>query len=628
MTLRKLAFFPTPYPDECYYSIFCRYFARSGSLSHQRIIGELFGEKQGLTAFVFLPRRLELVETWIDKESGVTREMLALQHSSYPYFSVSFTESVFENMEKAIQTGKADRKLELQTIRKCTRSYWPEYLRYCPVCAREDLRKYGETYWHRLPQFPGVEYCPKHLCRIENSDISLKEISAFFRPASYALKSLPKKSAGRDPYKKKRLQLARDTAWLLKHGHEMGGCHKIAQKYKELFMERGVTTAQGVLHRESIQEEFIRYHGEEFLKETLPDDENHFLYWLQFLNVSVSEHLRPLHHILLMEYLRGSVENFHLAIPDIEPYGNGPWPCVNKVCPCYGKDSARKVLVTYINGLTIGHFQCDYCGMKYQRSRPELEFEEYAGHVAILEYGSLWYNMLRDCVEVKKLPLYETVKVMRSTMTTVQRRADEIGLNLNMNRKGCIYREKDFASIDPSQYYRQKVQEALEKQPELTAQELDEIVPGAYAWFHKNDFQWLKARLVIDQEKRHWVEWEKQRLKSLKAAYDHIQRTGDPDRRITIGWLCSTAGLRENEIKGRLHRFPSIRAFLEEVVEPKEVWLRRRITAIAKEKSLVGEPLTLADIKNGMGLKPNTYKKYALYMKELIQQLNNASFEI
>ena len=46
-------------------------------------------------------------------------------------------------------------------------------------------------------------------------------------------------------------------------------------------MERGVTTAQGVLHRESIQEEFIRYHGEGFLKETLPDDESHFLYWLQ-----------------------------------------------------------------------------------------------------------------------------------------------------------------------------------------------------------------------------------------------------------------------------------------------------------------------------------------------------------
>ena len=62
-------------------------------------------------------------------------------------------------------------------------------------------------------------------------------------------------------------------------------------------------------------------------------------------------------------------------------------------------------------------------------------------------------------------------------------------------------------------------------------------------------------------------------------------------------------------------------------MEPKEVWLRRRITAIAKEKALIGEPLTLADIKNGMGLKPNTYKKYAIYMKELIQQLNSASFE-
>ena len=107
-----------------------------------------------------------------------------------------------------------------------------------------------------------------------------------------------------------------------------------------------------------------------------------------------------MHYILLMECFCGSPENFLTAEPENEPYGKGPWPCVNKLCPFYGKDSARRIWFAYINGKIRAQFQCSYCGMKYQRSNPEQEFQEYANEVIILEYGSLWYDTLRDCVEV------------------------------------------------------------------------------------------------------------------------------------------------------------------------------------------------------------------------------------
>lgn len=165
--------------------------------------------------------------------------------------------------------------------------------------------------------------------------------------------------------------------------------------------------------------------------------------------------------------------------------------------------------------------------------------------------------------------------------------------------------------------------ELLELQPEMTAKELEEQVPGAYAWFNKNDFKWLKQRLVIDQEKHYWVEWEQEQLAVLKNAYEKIKETGDPDRRVTIGWICTVAGLRENEIKGRLHRFPDIRAFVDEVVEGKEEWLVRRFKKIAAKKKSVGDDLRLSDIKREMGLKPNTYHKYADFIEKMIIELNN-----
>ena len=35
-------------------------------------------------------------------------------------------------------------------------------LKFCPACAKEDMRKYGVSYWHRIHQVPGIEACPSH----------------------------------------------------------------------------------------------------------------------------------------------------------------------------------------------------------------------------------------------------------------------------------------------------------------------------------------------------------------------------------------------------------------------------------------------------------------------------------
>ncbi len=47
------------------------------------------------------------------------------------------------------------------------------YLRYCPLCAKEDRNVYGETYWHRAHQMMGVNFCPKHGCSLMNSSIMI-----------------------------------------------------------------------------------------------------------------------------------------------------------------------------------------------------------------------------------------------------------------------------------------------------------------------------------------------------------------------------------------------------------------------------------------------------------------------
>lgn len=141
--------------------------------------------------------------------------------------------------------------------------------------------------------------------------------------------------------------------------------------------------------------------------------------------------------------------------------------------------------------------------------------------------------------------------------------------------------------------------------------------------FYKTDFEWLKERLIIDREKCYWDEQEKEQLKLLEVAYKTVMETGNPDRWITVGCLYVAVGLREYDIKGRLHQFSNLREFIESKVERREVWLPRRIVKMAELKKRVGEKLKLSDIWKKMRLKPNIYKKYADFIGRVLRSLNN-----
>jgi len=90
---------------------------------------------------------------------------LIRNHTSYPYHSVSHVDDLYWQMEEAIRSGIPKSGIERTVRRMMSKSKYVsagQYLRYCLACAREDFRKHGEAYWHRIPQLPGVVYCPKH----------------------------------------------------------------------------------------------------------------------------------------------------------------------------------------------------------------------------------------------------------------------------------------------------------------------------------------------------------------------------------------------------------------------------------------------------------------------------------
>lgn len=80
-----LHYFPTPYPDELWYSVLCRYHVRTGNSGSAATFRELFGNRDNAIFSSFMPNGLmkriadQLPEGVLDVEN------LALNHTLFPY---------------------------------------------------------------------------------------------------------------------------------------------------------------------------------------------------------------------------------------------------------------------------------------------------------------------------------------------------------------------------------------------------------------------------------------------------------------------------------------------------------------------------------------------------------------
>ena len=162
-----IGFFPRLYDDELLYSQLCRYYQRTGYMKYLSAADDLF-----------LKRTTRPVIEWVNKYhpdamDHITRdsdfETVVREHTMFP----AYTRFLPKERRNAalhsllIQDGNYFNLVFSQNLQR------RRFLRYCPVCAKKDRERYGETYWHREHQIIHVDICPKHRCYLEDSNIPI-----------------------------------------------------------------------------------------------------------------------------------------------------------------------------------------------------------------------------------------------------------------------------------------------------------------------------------------------------------------------------------------------------------------------------------------------------------------------
>ncbi|WP_353554930.1 TnsD family Tn7-like transposition protein [Paraburkholderia terrae] len=158
-----IRYFPGFYPDELFASAVARYHVHTASRAWTVTNEELFGiEAAGigiefpLNLGAFAERTSELLE--------MSATEVAWAHSLAPFFTTFCDLDTQDFVLKRMESNFSNRTPFYGFGMGAWLPRAGKHLKQCPECVADDLQTYGETYFRRLHQIPGVFCCVQHGC--------------------------------------------------------------------------------------------------------------------------------------------------------------------------------------------------------------------------------------------------------------------------------------------------------------------------------------------------------------------------------------------------------------------------------------------------------------------------------
>ena len=162
-----IACFPEIYSDELLYSQLARYYAQSGYTAYRYAAEDLYINKTVRPDIEFLNGFTN--DALLKITQFMPMETIVENHTMFSYYSRFVPVERRNNAFQSLVTMQGNYKNLLVIPKRKTDKN--RYVRYCPLCAIDDRKNYGETYWHREHQMQGVDICSIHGCYLNDSNL-------------------------------------------------------------------------------------------------------------------------------------------------------------------------------------------------------------------------------------------------------------------------------------------------------------------------------------------------------------------------------------------------------------------------------------------------------------------------
>ncbi len=661
-----LTFFPDPYPDELLYGVFSRYHIRSGNDSFKRTQRELFGCNSGIAIKDF-PCRIGNLIKRLPAGAKYTGRQLIDNHTVFPFYQ-PFLPSQRVKLIVSDMLSETGGGIHMRVGEMASTVTSIPYLRFCPGCLKEDEEKFGEPYWHRFHQLPGVYVCREHKLFLKTGCAQCKNPFLSKHRQEYMvlnmfcenghplyLLSTARSADNKGILGEQLLSFALDAWSLISAKPNFGEPEALTARYIVLLQERELATPSGRVRQKELHNTFTGFYSGEFLRAmgSYVDGESEQS-WLADIFRKPRKAIHPIRHLFVMRFLASSVPRFiGLNNREYKPFGDEPWPCLNPVADHYKEPVVHKCEITVCTdtSLPVGTFSCD-CGFVYSRRGPDSCMDDRFKIGRIKSFGHVWESELA-CVINECYGLRETARQMNADPKTIKKYARKLGLKLFFKNDVSLTPDQPMKETNAgvglrlSEQIQRRRQELIAAQSELgshTRTEMRRAVPGTYTWLYRHDREWLEAVLPpsIPRGKRKGgaqkqrVDWNKRDrdLSGLvsQTVEDLLLKEGKPVR-ITLGIIGRAIG-ELALLEQHLDKLPKTKAVLEDVLETVEDFQVRRVEWAIGYLKETGQELAEWRVLKVAGLRPDISDrvrqaiKIGLHTDLIIQALSTISCEV
>lgn len=387
-----LSHFPTLYKDELLYSGIARYHQQSCNKSQKQTINDLFGQRL-VCATSDLPSHLKQLSLRLDERYSV--EQLIRDHTLFPYFTYFMTQDRCSKVYTAMEEGSSQGEVHVNLGLPASNIKAPSYLRFCPKCIDTEI-ELSEPYWHRSHQLPGVFLCPIHMIPLKTSNVaySTQDHKFSFVPLSKLINEQHQVVQFEKNWLNHLEFIASQSSELLNSVLPFTNSISI---YRGFLEERGYLTLGGSIRFDHMIFDFRNFYSDrllEYLQCVVSPSGSDT--WLHKIVRNKDEITHPLRHLLLIRFLGKTVDSLLVPVK-IHPFGEGPWPCLNKAADHFKNVVIDQCVVSQCSKTSrpVGTFHCS-CGFVYSRRGPDTSTSDRFKVGRIKAFGLIWYQKLEE----------------------------------------------------------------------------------------------------------------------------------------------------------------------------------------------------------------------------------------
>jgi len=605
-----IVFSPRLYPNELFYSFVARYHEYSLNQSPKYTSQELFGHEIQL-AVPDLPINLSIVSKQLNIFMRVGVNALIQDHTFFYFYTNFITADKKGTVKDAMASRNHRGAVHMITGVMASGIKEKSFFNYCLECHKEDLKVNGETYWHLPHQLPGVFVCPKHDTVLYESNVPFRSKNRnMFIPAINASYIRPCIEIKEQKSWAIYYSLAKQCTLLSRKDFNFD-IQRIQEIYKILLRKKGYLSTSGYVNQKLLAQNFISFYGEEVLKacqSTVHYEESSC--WLKALTRKHRKAFHPIRHLLFIHFLGESLESIHLVkCQKNNPFGNGPYFCLNKAAEHYGKPVISDIAITICSRTKqkIGTFRCE-CGFHYTKK----EWDQIEGNdfslSRVKQFGDLWINTVKDMINHGKLSYRAVGRILEvDTGTVIKYSKHNLIKDEKTKDNGIIAKKQEWMIL-------------ILHNEGLSVTQLRNINKSLYMFLYRNDKQWLKENCPKIKRERinpriDWNKRDNELMSEIQKAVKKILNQR-PLKQITISSIGNEIGKR-NLLQKHLEKLPVSKNFLNKYLEDTVTFQIRRVKLIISQLNEKYEKPTKWRIKRLAGLKKPIHPKIEQLLRSI-----------